>query len=69
MTQAIRHALMKDAALTTAAKNNQVITINGKVTLRGAVKTPEEKNRVLELARRHAGTAHLSDHFEIKARP
>jgi osmotically-inducible protein OsmY len=69
LTQAIRPGLMKDAALTTAAKNIQMITIEGKVTLRGAVTTPEEKNRVLEVAGKHADVAHLADHLEIKARP
>src|SRR6185437_2392241 len=43
ITQAIRRALMKDGELSTSAKNIKVITENGKVTLRGPVKTEQEK--------------------------
>ena len=50
-TQAIRQALMKDGELSTTAKNIKVITANGHVTLRGPVKTAQEKARIDQLAR------------------
>src|SRR5947208_10687461 len=43
ITQAIRQALMKARELSTTAKNIKVITANGQVTLRGPVKTAQEK--------------------------
>src|SRR5437773_688551 len=43
ITQAIRQALMKDRDLSTTAKNIKVITANGQVTLRGPVKSAQEK--------------------------
>jgi hyperosmotically inducible periplasmic protein len=45
-TQAIRQALMKDGELSTTAKNIKVITANGLVTLRGPVKTAQEKAKI-----------------------
>src|SRR3954464_13426480 len=51
ITQAIRRALMKDGELSTTAKNIKVITTNGQVTLRGPVKTAQEKARVDQIAK------------------
>src|SRR6266480_7099342 len=51
ITQAIRRALMKDGELSTTAKNIKVITANGQVTLRGPVKTAQEKSKIDRLAR------------------
>ena len=51
ITQAIRQALMKDSELSTTAKNIKVITANGHVTLRGPVKTDQEKAKVDQLAK------------------
>ena len=49
ITQAIRQALMKDGELSTTAKNIKVITANGEVTLRGPVKTAQEKQKSITL--------------------
>src|SRR5690242_5732198 len=43
ITKNIRKALMKDKSLSTTAKNVKIITVDGKVTLRGPVKNPAEK--------------------------
>ena len=43
ITQAIRQALIKDGELSTTAKNIKVITANVQVTLRGPVKSGQEK--------------------------
>jgi len=55
ITQQIRQDLMKDKSLSFTAKNIKVITINGKVTLRGPVKSEAERSAVEAAARRAAG--------------
>ena len=64
-TQAIRQALMKDPALSMTAKNIKVITTNGRGTLRGPVKTSQEKAKVDQLAKSAAGGAQIQDQLEI----
>ena len=66
ITQAIRRALMKNRELSTTAKNIKVITANGQVTLRGPVKTAQEKARVDEIAKSAAGGAQIDDQLEVK---
>ena len=65
-TQAIRQALMKDGELSTTAKNIKVITANGHVTLRGPVKTAQEKAKIDHLARSAAGGAKIDDRLDVK---
>jgi hyperosmotically inducible periplasmic protein len=65
-TQAIRQALMKDRELSMTAKNIKVITANGRVTLRGPVKTAQEKAKVDELAKSAAGGAKIDDQLDVK---
>lgn len=64
-TQAIRQALMKDGELSMTAKNIKVITTNGHVTLRGPVKTSQEKAKVGQLAKSAAGGAQIEDQLEV----
>src|SRR6478672_5821197 len=66
ITQAIRRALMKDRELSTTAKNIKVVTANGQVTLRGPVKTAQEKAKVDQIARTAAGGAQIDDQLEVK---
>ncbi len=66
ITQAIRRALMKDRELSTMAKNIKVVTANGQVTLRGPVKTVQEKTKVDQIARSAAGGARIDDQLEVK---
>jgi hyperosmotically inducible periplasmic protein len=65
ITQAIRQALMKDGELSTTAKNIKVITENGQVTLRGPVKTAQEKAKVDQLAKSAAGGAPIVDQLDV----
>ena len=65
-TQAIRQALMKDGELSTTAKNIKVITANGHVTLRGPVKTAQEKAKIDQLAKSAAGGAQIDNQLDIK---
>ena len=66
ITQDIRRALMKDRELSTTAKNIKVVTANGQVTLRGPVKSAQEKAKVDQIARSAAGGAQIEDQLEVK---
>jgi hyperosmotically inducible protein len=65
-TQAIRQALMKDGNLSMTAKNIKVITANGHVTLRGPVKTAQEKAKIDQLAKSAAGRAQIDNQLDVK---
>ena len=66
-TQAIRKALMKDSALSMTAKNIKIITADGQVTLRGPVKSADEKSRIDQLAKASAGKAKIDNQLEVEA--
>ena len=66
ITQAIRQALMKDSELSTTAKNIKVITANGQVTLRGPVRTAQEKAKIDQIAKSAAGGAQIDDQLDIE---
>jgi len=66
LTQQIRQELMKDKNLSFTAKNVKIITINGKVTLRGPVKTEAERTAIEAAARRAAGgTGSVDSQLEL----
>src|SRR4026209_576150 len=65
-TQTIRQALMKDGELSTTAKNIKVITTNGQVTLRGPVKTAQEKAKIDQLAKSAAGGVQIDNQLDVK---
>jgi len=65
-TQAIRQALMQDGGLSMTAKNIKIITASGQVTLRGPVKTAEEKARIDQLAKSAAGGAKIDNQLEVE---
>jgi len=67
ITKRVRRSLVnKTNELSTAAKNIKVITVNGKVTLRGPVNTEEGKAKVNRLAKEAAGDANVEDQLEVK---
>lgn len=65
-TAAIRRAVVADDSLTMTATNVKIITANGKVTLRGPVKTAAEKTKIGELAKKNAGKATVDNQLEVK---
>jgi hyperosmotically inducible protein len=65
-TAAIRRALVDDDSLSMTAKNVKVITENGVVTLRGAVKTSAEKEKIAQLAQSAAQGAKIDNQLEVK---
>jgi len=66
ITQQIRKDLMKDKSLSFTAKNVKVITIDGKVTLRGPVKSEAERSAIEAAARRATGdSGRVDNQLEI----
>ena len=67
ITAAIRRAVVADDSLTMTATNVKIITANGVVTLRGPVKTTEEKTKIGQLAKANAGKAKIENQLEVKS--
>ena len=55
ITQKVRKALVDSTGYSATAKNVKIITINGKVTLRGPVMTDAEKMGIVTIAKGVAG--------------
>lgn len=62
----IRRALMGDKNLSFTAKNVKVITVGTKVTLRGPVKSEQEKATIETLARQTANVSEVDNQLEVK---
>jgi osmotically-inducible protein OsmY len=69
ITQQIRKQVVAHDQLSTNAKNVKIITQNGVVTLRGPVKTPEEKAAIASLASKASGVKRVDNQLEIEANP
>ena len=67
MTQEIRRAIVKDE-VSTDAKNIKIITIDGAVTLRGPVKTDQEKADIAAKAAQLAGDSNVHNELEVAGR-
>ena len=65
ITQRIRKAIHQDTSLSTYAHNIKVITQDGKVTLRGPVRSEEEKNNLQAKAVAVAGEENVTNRLEI----
>lgn len=65
ITQQIRKAVMADKALSTNAQNVKIITAEGVVTLRGPVKSADEKASIAEKAKQVAGVTRVDNQLEI----
>ena len=68
ITQEVRKAVVADKALSTNAHNVKIITKNGVVTLRGPVKSPEEKDTIAAKAKQVAGVKNVDNQLEIASR-
>ena len=68
LTQQIRQALVKDSLLSMTAKNIKIITIQGKVTLRGPVRRPQEKEEIARKAAQIAGVQNVENLIEIEGK-
>lgn len=63
---AVRRAVVQDKSLSTTAHNVKIMAIGGVVTLRGPVKSEEEKAKVESLAKQVPGVTSVENHLDIK---
>lgn len=66
ITQAIRKEVVSHDALSTNAKNVKIITRDGVVTLRGPVKSAEEKAAIASVATKTSGVTRVDNQLEIE---
>jgi hyperosmotically inducible periplasmic protein len=67
ITAAIRRAIVKDGSLSSSAKNIKIITAGKSVTLRGPVKTAEEKTKIQQVVKSAAPGTKINNQLEVKA--
>lgn len=66
LTREIRRAVVKDHSLSMMAHNVKIVSANGSVTLRGPVKTEEEKTAIASKAQTIAGADKVDNQLEVK---
>ena len=66
ITQQIRQAIMKDKSLSTYAHNVKIITQNGQVTLKGPVRSDDEKRAVEAKAAEIAGQNNVTSELDVQ---
>lgn len=67
VTRLIRQSLVQDDSLSIYAQNVKIITSHGQVTLKGPVRSPEEKQKIGELAMQVAGEKWVFNDLQIAA--
>jgi len=65
LTQSIRKMIMDDASLSIMAKNVKIVTTDGKVTLRGPVRSEAEKATIAAHAEHVVGAGKVDNMLEI----
>jgi hyperosmotically inducible periplasmic protein len=68
ITQQIRKAIVKDKSLSSDAHNVKIITQNGQVTLKGPVRSDDEKRAIEAKASEIAGDNKVTSELDIKAK-
>jgi sporulation protein YlmC with PRC-barrel domain len=66
LTTRIRKEITAREGLSVNARNVKVITVNGRVTLRGPVNSAEEKRVIEEIVKRFATSANMDNQLEVK---
>jgi len=66
LTRQIRRAVVKDDSLSILAHNVKIVAANGSVTLRGPVKTEQEKVAIANKAQAIAGADKVDNQLEVK---
>jgi hyperosmotically inducible periplasmic protein len=69
ITQQIRRAIVTDKSLSTYAHNVKVVTQNGQVTLKGPVRSDEEKRAIEAKATEIVGENKVTSELDIKPKP
>jgi osmotically-inducible protein OsmY len=64
--QKIRRAVMDEKSLSTYAHNVKIVSQNGKVTLKGPVRSEEEKATIAQKATEVAGAGNVTNDITIK---
>lgn len=67
ITQQIRRTIISQDNLSTNGKNIKIITIDGVVTLRGVVDSPDEKNTIENHAKEATGVHKVDNQLEVKS--
>jgi len=67
ITDTIRKAVVADKSLSMMEKNVKIITVGGKVTLRGPVHTPKAKDLIANIAKQAGGSVTIDNQLEVKA--
>jgi osmotically-inducible protein OsmY len=68
ITKQVRRALVADKSLSTYAHNVKIITQNGSVTLKGPVRSAEEKQAVEQKAAAVVGADHVSSQLAVASK-
>jgi osmotically-inducible protein OsmY len=68
LARKIRKSIMDDKNLSTYARNIEVITRNGTVTLRGPVRTDDEKSAIEAKAVEIAGATNVKSEITVKSK-
>ena len=65
LTRRIREALTADKTLSTNAQNIKIVTLNGRMTLRGPVKDAKEQALIVGKASRIVGPSNVVNQLEV----
>ncbi|HEV7816609.1 MAG TPA: BON domain-containing protein [Janthinobacterium sp.] len=63
---AVRRAVVQDKTLSTTARNVKIMAANGVVTLRGPVKSDDEKSKIETLAKQVDGVSSVDNRLDVK---
>jgi len=66
LAAAVRKAIVRDKSLSTNAHNVKVVAKDGTVTLRGPVRSDDEKSKVSQLTRQVEGVSNVDDQLLVK---
>ena len=66
LTRKIRRAVVRDHSLSILAHNVKIVSANGSVTLRGPVKTEQEKTVIASKAQAIAGADKVDNQLQVK---
>ncbi|HBC76755.1 MAG TPA: hypothetical protein DC017_18275 [Candidatus Wallbacteria bacterium] len=69
ITTKIRRSIIDDSKMSVNARNVKIITIDGKVTMRGPVNTADEKSRINEIAEQAAKPGNVDNQLEVNVAP
>lgn len=67
LTQQIRKSVVADKSLSTYAHNVKIISQDGTVTLKGPVRSEDERKSIVAKAEQIAGTGKVTDQLSVKA--